>query len=87
MNSIPFDSVDVLGPSEPKGYYGRKNNLDMYVDDLQKHLQSMWTYKKRWKKGLILFDRPWNKENFDGSKFIRLNNWQAILRHVGIQKR
>ena len=86
-NNIPFDSVDVIGNSGHKGFFGRKYNLDMYVDDLQKHLVSMHNYKKRWRKGLILFDRPWNRENFDGSRFIRMDNWQAILRHIGVQKR
>jgi len=84
---IPFDSVDVIGHSEHKGLYGRKLDLDMYVDDLERHLVSMLTYKKRWRKGLILLDKPWNSANYDGSKFIKLNNWQEILRHVGVQNR
>lgn len=84
---IPFDSVDVIGHSENKGLYGRKYDLDMYVDDLESHLLSMLAYKKRWRKGLILFDKPWNSAYHDGSKFVRLTDWQEILRHVGIQNR
>jgi len=86
-NDIPFDKLVVAGPSEPKGQYGLRFKLDMYVDDLEKNLESMWVYKKRWRKGLILLDRPWNNAYYDGSRFIKLENWQEILRHVGIQNR
>jgi len=84
---IPFDGLRVIGHSEPKGLYGLRLNLDMFVDDLEKHLESMWVYKKRWRKGLLLMDRPWNTMSIDGSKFKRVHNWKEILRHVGIQNR
>lgn len=87
QNDIPFDNLILAGHSEPKGVYGLKFKLDMYVDDLEKHLESMWAYKKRWRKGLILLDRPWNNTYYDGSRFIKLKNWKEILRHVGIQNR
>ena len=84
---IPFDSLDVIGHSEQKGLYGFKHDLDMYVDDLVKHLESMLLHKKRWRKGLLLFDKPWNRVPIDGSKFKRVDGWYDILRHVGIQNR
>ena len=87
QNDIPFDKLIIVGRNDPKGPYGLKFKLDMYVDDLEKHLESMWIYKKRWRKGLILLDRPWNSAYYDGSRFIKLKNWQDILRHVGIQNR
>ena len=86
-NSIPFDNVELIGHSEEKGVYGFKHQLDMYVDDLEKNLDSMWLHKKRWRKGLLLFNRPWNQSRIDGSKFKRVYNWEDILRHIGIQKR
>lgn len=86
-NNIPFDKLYLIGNSEQKGVYGMRHDLDMYVDDLEKHLESMWAYKKRWRKGLLLFDRPWNRFSIDGSKFQRIKNWKEILRHVGIQNR
>ena len=86
-NDIPFDGLRVIGHSEPKGLYGVRCKLDMYVDDLESHLESMWAYKKRWRKGLLLYDRPWNYRKMDGSKFIRIFGWEEILRHVGVQNR
>lgn len=83
--SIPFDSVNVIGGLE-KGVYARKLDLDMYVDDHIKHLSSMLSYKKRWKKGLLLFDKPWNS-TYDASKFTKVGSWQEILRLVGVQNR
>jgi uncharacterized HAD superfamily protein len=87
MNRIPFDTIDLLGKSEPKGFLGRKYNLDMFVDDVQDNLASMYQYKKKWRKGLLLLDRPWNSDYIDGSKFIRMKNWKEILRHVGVVNR
>ncbi len=43
--NIPFDDLSVIGHGTPKGLYGLKYNLDMYVDDLHKNLESMWLYK------------------------------------------
>ena len=86
-NDIPFDGLKVIGHKEPKGPFGMRLNLDMYIDDLEKHLTSMWSYKKRWRKGLLLLDKPWNRAYIDGSRFKRVNNWKDILRHVGVQNR
>lgn len=86
-NDIPFDNLTVIGHDEPKGVYSMKYRLDMYVDDQEQHLESMLSYKKRWRKGLLLIDKPWNYNSIDGSKFIRVYEWKDILRHVGIQNR
>jgi len=87
QNDIPFDGLKVIGHHEPKGFYGLQLKLDMYVDDLERHLTSMWNFKKKWRKGLLLLDKPWNRDYIDGSKIIRVENWQEILRHVGVQNR
>lgn len=84
---IPFDGLKVVGHDTPKGFYGRQLHLDMFVDDLHKHLESMWSYKKKWRKGLLLLDKPWNHAYIDGSRFIRVHSWREILRHVGIANR
>ena len=86
QNDIPFDGLEVIGHEYPKGMYGHKLQLDMFVDDLEKHLESMLHYKKRWRKGLLLLDKPWNM-SYDGSRFVKVENWQEILRHVGIANR
>jgi len=86
-HGIPFDGLKVIGHSIPKGVYGRNLHLDMFVDDLEQHLESMWKFKRRWRKGLLLFSQPWNYGKLDGSKFTRVDNWQDILRHIGIQNR
>lgn len=86
-HSIPFDTVHHVGHGGEKGFVGRALNLDFFVDDLEKNLKSMLRYKKRWKKGLVLLDKPWNRTLYDGSKFIKLNNWKQIIRHIGIHNR
>lgn len=91
---IPFDSLNHVGSDRDegdhtveKGMIGRALNLDFYIDDEERHLESMIRYKKRWRKGLVLLDKPWNSAYIDGSKFIRLKNWKEVLRHLGIQNR
>ncbi len=95
-NFIPFDTVHVMGTDGKegadvktgKGKLGRSLNLDFYLDDCSWHLYDMYRYKRRWRKGLGLFTRPWNiNEPLDGSKFIRVENWIKIIRHLGINKR
>ena len=78
-HDISFDELHLVGHSEEKGTYGHKLNLDMFVDDLEKHLISMSTHKKIWKKGLLLFDRPWNANN---TRFNRVKGWKEIINHV-----
>lgn len=84
--NIPFDGVYIIGKQAEKGIYGRKLELDMYVDDLEFHLLNMYKHKRRWKKGLLLMSRPWNMDSVDGSKIKRVENWESILRHVGINR-
>lgn len=84
---IPFDSIHNVGQGNEKGMFGRSLNLDFYMDDLEINLESMFKYKKRWRKGLALFTQPWNSDSIDASKFIRLDNWIQVSRHLGIHKR
>jgi len=84
---IPFDSVHHLGYGGEKGPVGRMLNLDFYIDDHEKHLESMYKYKKRWAKGLALMTKPWNIDSYDSSKFVRINDWIELRRHLGIHKR
>ena len=86
-HKIPFDSVHHLGYRGEKGPVGRALNLDCYVDDHEDHLESMYKYKRRWAKGLVLMTRPWNRDSMDASKFIRVNNFKELKRHLGIHKR
>jgi uncharacterized HAD superfamily protein len=78
-HDISFDELHLVGHSEEKGTYGHKLNLDMFVDDLEKHLISMSAHKKIWKKGLLLFDRPWNVNNI---RFRRVKDWKEIIDYV-----
>jgi uncharacterized HAD superfamily protein len=91
---VPFDSLNHVGSEHDigkhaidKGMIGRALNLDFYIDDEERHLESMIRYKKRWRKGLVLLDKPWNSDYIDGSKFIRLKTWEDVLRHLGIKNR
>ncbi len=85
-HNIPFDSLDVIGSRAEKGFYGRRLKLDMYVDDLEDNLMSMYRYKNRWHKGLLLMDKPWNQGPIDTSKIKRVANWSEIMRHLGIER-
>jgi len=92
-HKIPFDTLDVIGlrgygnPST-KGMRGRTLNLDFFIDDHIDHLYDFYRYKKRWRKGLAIYNRPWNiNKPVDTSMFIRFNNWKEIIRHLGIHKR
>ena len=78
-NNIPFDGLNVIGYDEEKGIYGHKLDLDMFVDDLEKHLVSMSKHKKTWNGGLLLFDRPWNTKDV---RFNRMKNWKEIVNFV-----
>jgi len=102
-NKIPYNTLHVIGKTREeekaeektkpyggyvdKGSLGRLLNLDCYIDDYIGNLESMIQYKKRWRKGLILLDRPWNRDYIDGSKFMRMYKWEEILRHLGVHKR
>lgn len=93
-HNIPFDTLHVIGEDSPrggmvsKGRLGRSLNLDFYIDDSLCHLEDMYLYKHRWRKGVALFTRPWNKDVLlDTSKFTRFDKWNAIIRHLGIHKR
>jgi len=86
-NKLVFDSVHFVGHNGEKGQIARLLNLDFFLDDLEKSLYSLYKYKKRWRKGLCLLDKPWNTAYIDGSKFLRLKNWKAVQRHLGIHNR
>jgi uncharacterized HAD superfamily protein len=86
-NNIPFTSVHAIGRAD-KGMVGRSLNLDFYIDDELKHLESMYKYKNRWRKGLALYRQPWNLKNqVDLSKYLTFDNWKDIIRHLGIHNR
>ena len=93
-NHIPFDTVHVVGKNGiagasaiGKGRLGRSLNLDFYIDDQVRHLDDMYRYKNRWRKGLALYTRPWNINEAIDSGMSRFDNWVEIIRHLGIQKR
>lgn len=86
-NKIIFDSINFVGHNGEKGIVARALNLDFFLDDLEASLESLHKYKKRWRKGLCLLDKPWNDGYIDGSRFKRLRNWTEVKRHLGIQNR
>jgi len=91
---IPFTTVHSLGSDGPgggkvgKGKIGRALNLDFFIDDAPGNLPDFYRYKKRWRKGIALFTRPWNKDiTIDEGMFLRFNEWDEVIRHLGIHKR
>lgn len=93
-NLIPFNSLQVIGNGGKagnlvsKGKVARSMNLDFFLEDYHWHLDDLYRYKNRWHKGLGLLTRPWNKDvNINKHRYIRFDNWNEIIRHLGIHKR
>lgn len=90
-NKIPFNTIHTVGRDsnfESKGKLGRSLNLDFFIDDFPHNLEEMYKYKERWRKGVALFNRPWNINTpLDGTKFNRFDSWEEIIRHLGVNKR
>lgn len=93
-NRIPFNTVNSLGSDAPgggkvgKGKTARALNLDFFIDDSPSNLPDFYKYKKRWRKGIALLNRPWNENiTIDEGKFLRFDGWEAVIRHLGIHKR
>jgi len=87
INKIIFNSVHFVGHNGEKGIIARALNLDFFLDVLEASLKSLHKYKKRWRKGLCLLDKPWNSDYIDGSRFTRLHDWAEVKRHLGIHNR
>jgi uncharacterized HAD superfamily protein len=85
--NIPFDSVTCMGHGTAKGKIAKRYSLDFFIDDYVPNLESMLKYKDRWRKGLLLMDRPWNQGPFDATKITRVYNWKEVQRHLGIHNR
>lgn len=81
QHGVPFDKLSIIGRSVEKGTMA--GDLDMFVDDEVGHLESMFKYKKDWKVGLFLVDRPYNN-HYNGKDFIRIKEWKEIERRVGL---
>lgn len=82
-HKIPFTKIYHTNFHREKGSVGRQLNLDFYVDDRPKDIESMLKYKHRWTKGLFIFDKPWNKDYYD-SKVGRIYDWYDILNVINI---
>lgn len=80
---ILFDSVHHAGWKINKGVICDSLNLDFYVDDHTKCLDSLLDYKKKWKKGLFLIDRPWNK-GYENGSVVRIYNWKELDKHLNL---
>jgi len=93
-NLIPFTTIHSVGKNGhrgnlvSKGQQARALNLDFFIDDDPANLPDFYRYKKRWRKGVALFTRPWNKNiSIDESVFLRFDKWHDVIRHLGINKR
>jgi len=85
--NIPYDSVTCMGHGTDKGKMAKRFNLEFFIDDHAPNLESMLKYQARWRKGLLLMDRPWNRTGVDESVFTRVYNWKEVFRHLGIHNR
>lgn len=86
-HKISFDKL-VLTGLEGKGSFAKRLQLDCFVDDLEENLLDLYKSQPRWNKGLMLLTRPWNvKDYIDKSKFIRVENWQEIMRNITVGNR
>lgn len=87
VNGIVYDKLVLVG-KQSKGPEIVKEKLDFYVDDCPEVLYNIKAYKHNFRKGLCVFSRPWNdNEPLDSTKFTRLLDWEALHRHLYINKR
>lgn len=82
LNNIPFDSIHTVGFKKSKTNCLSTLNLDMYVDDLESNLHDAMLAKSRYKKGLILYNSPWNI-SYNKMLYGKVYNWEDIYKHVG----
>jgi len=86
-HNIPFDKLILTG-EHGKGVHAKLHNLDCFVDDSYSNLEDLHRYKQRWKKGLMLMTRRWNKDvKVDAVKYTRVDGWIEIMRHIEIGNR
>lgn len=86
-HNVNYDKL-IVTDSASKAQYANKFKLDCFIDDVEENLYDMYKARKRWKKGLILFTRPWNKDCYiDTSKFIRITSWKEVLKIISIGNR
>jgi len=87
LNNVKYDKL-IITDVKNKGDAILKYKLDCFVDDLEDNLYDLFKAQPRWNKGLMLLTKPWNVgEYIDKSKFIRVNNWQDILRNINVGNR
>lgn len=82
-HKIPFHAIYHVDRKGEKGVVGRQLNLDFYVDDHIDDIESMLKYKKRWTKGVFLFDKPWNKY-YTNDMVRRVFDWNDIFNIINI---
>lgn len=82
---IPFNKIFHTNFDTDKGFVGRHLNLDFYVDDRVEDIESMLKYKNRWKKGIFIFDKPWNR-HYHNNRVGRLYDWQEVMHIVNNPK-
>lgn len=80
-HGIPFNSVKHVDKSANKGRVCKNLELDFYIDDHSVCLDSALSFKKSWPNGLLLLDKPWNKD-YNNEKVLRVYNWNEVLHHL-----
>lgn len=82
-NGFPFDSLHHVGWKIKKGDICNDLELDFYIDDHIGCIDSILSHKRRYKKGLLLFDKPWN-QGYKHSKVVRVHSWKEIDKHLDL---
>jgi len=83
---FPCDFLYMTGHHIEKGLPANDLELDFFVEDQIKHVNSLLKYKKEWKKGIILMNKPWNVDyeliNTHHAHVTRLDDWSEIGNYV-----
>jgi len=83
---FPCDFLYMTGHHIEKGLPANDLGLDFFIEDQIKHVNSLLKYKKEWKKGIILMNKPWNVDyeliNTYHAHVSRLDTWKDVGNYV-----
>ena len=72
-----------VGHNISKGIFCRDLKLDFFLEDMVSHLIELFEVKNHWRKGLLLFNKPWNlKADLTHFPISRCHTWNDVDSHL-----
>ncbi len=88
-NEFPYDFIYHTGHNIEKGIVAKELQLDFFVEDRVKHVNSLLKYgdNTMWKKGIVILRKPWNIHRIvvfskSNTTIRRYDNWNEIDNHL-----